>query len=212
MDNDFVVKLTIALYKVTGKMPEQEPLKIFIRKKALDILADSAILLNSSIILSKEEITKANQNIDKDIEILKSCFQVAQQQNWVDELNFVILNAEYQKIKREIEQTEKNVEIVKNSEVKEDVISQSEPSNVEEEGKGAKIEKPQTGSPSQLNDRQKKIIEILKQKQQCQVKDIEGILANVTKRTIRRDFAFLHKCGIVQRIGDKNTTLYKLIN
>jgi len=35
-------------------------------------------------------------------------------------------------------------------------------------------------------------------------------LPNVSKRTLRRDFEFLLKQGIVERIGERNETFYKI--
>ncbi len=43
MQEEKIIKLTNALYKVTGLFPKEEPLKFAIRKEALDILFFSNI-------------------------------------------------------------------------------------------------------------------------------------------------------------------------
>ena len=88
MDRDYLIKITLAVYKVTDIFPKEEPLKFLIREKANQILAD---------LVSKEKIEK----IRKNIEIINTYFEIAEKQNWVDELNFLVLKREYAKIKEE---------------------------------------------------------------------------------------------------------------
>jgi DeoR/GlpR family transcriptional regulator of sugar metabolism len=63
-----------------------------------------------------------------------------------------------------------------------------------------------------MNERQKKILEILKEKGKIQVGQIKEFFPNVSKRTLRRDFQSLVKKGIIERIGEKNKTFYQLKN
>ena len=58
--------------------------------------------------------------------------------------------------------------------------------------------------------RQKRIVEYLKEKGQAQVWEIQKIFPATSKRTIRRDFRFLLKQGVIDRIGERNKTYYKL--
>jgi predicted HTH transcriptional regulator len=63
-----------------------------------------------------------------------------------------------------------------------------------------------------ISERQKKILEILKEKRKIQVGQVKGFFPNVSKRTLRRDFQSLMKKGIIERIGEKNKTFYQLKN
>jgi predicted HTH transcriptional regulator len=63
-----------------------------------------------------------------------------------------------------------------------------------------------------INERQKKILEILKEKGKIQVGQVKEFFPNVSKRTLRRDFQKLVKKGIIERIGEKNKTFYQLKN
>jgi len=63
-----------------------------------------------------------------------------------------------------------------------------------------------------ISERQKKILEILKEKGKIQVGQVKEFFPNVSKRTLRRDFQSLMKKGIIERIGEKNKTFYQLKN
>jgi len=65
---------------------------------------------------------------------------------------------------------------------------------------------------SKLNERQAKILEILKEKEKVQVREIKEIFPQVSKRTLRRDFEKLVSQGLVERIGEKINTFYQLRN
>jgi len=65
--------------------------------------------------------------------------------------------------------------------------------------------------PSQfLPQRQEKILEILKEKGRAQVWEIQKIFPEVTKRTLRRDFEHMLAQGLIERIGERNETFYRL--
>ena len=61
-----------------------------------------------------------------------------------------------------------------------------------------------------LDTRKEKILEILKEKERIQVWQVNEILSDVSKRTLRRDFEQLLKQGLVERIGERNNTFYQL--
>lgn len=63
---------------------------------------------------------------------------------------------------------------------------------------------------NELNERQQRIMEALKEKEKSQVWEIKKIFPETTKRTIRRDFNYLLSQGLIERIGEKNDTFYRL--
>ena len=91
MEKNYIIKLTLALYRVTELFPAKEPLKFFLREKADEILAD---------FVCGERKSKFSESILEDIEILQNYFKIAEKQNWVDEKNFLVLEREYVKISR----------------------------------------------------------------------------------------------------------------
>jgi hypothetical protein len=58
--------------------------------------------------------------------------------------------------------------------------------------------------------RQRRIIEFLKEKGQAQVWEIQKVFPDISKRTIRRDFRTLLKQGLIERVGERNKTYYKM--
>ncbi|MBZ9577515.1 DeoR family transcriptional regulator [Patescibacteria group bacterium] len=61
-----------------------------------------------------------------------------------------------------------------------------------------------------LDSRKEKILGILKEKEKIQVGELKEFLPDVSKRTLRRDFDQLLKLELVERIGERNDTFYKL--
>ncbi|MEI7425008.1 MAG: DeoR family transcriptional regulator, partial [Candidatus Staskawiczbacteria bacterium] len=60
------------------------------------------------------------------------------------------------------------------------------------------------------SDRQNKIIEFLNKNGKAQVMDLQTVLPNITKRTIRRDLDDLLESGKIARLGDFNQVSYKI--
>lgn len=63
---------------------------------------------------------------------------------------------------------------------------------------------------SSLSVRQKKIIELIRNKEKTQVWELQKVLPEVTKRTLRRDLDELIKLQLVQRQGQWNAVFYRM--
>ena len=120
---------------------------------------------------------------EKNLEILNSFFEVVKAQNWVSPSNVLEVQQEYSKLKEEFKK-----------------LSEVELLKVEKKGE---LEETIPG-------RQQKILEVLKEKGKAQVWEIQKIFPEVTKRTLRRDFESLLNQGLIERIGERNDTFYKL--
>jgi len=178
MDTEYVFKITCALYRVTEFLPENEPLRINLRQKALDVLGD---------------VFRVKNNLKENIEIIQSYLKLTQEQGWLIKDNFIILARSYAKV---VEQSN-NVEPVS-------VLKQSQPKQAQRA-----IGKPAV-DVSLFKARHKKIIDVLKQKGDLQIKDLNQFLPGVTRRTVLRDVNFLLEMGAVKRVGVKNNTRYVL--
>lgn len=66
------------------------------------------------------------------------------------------------------------------------------------------------GVPNGVSDRQRKILEMLKRKEKVQVWELQKILPQVTKRTLRRDMDDLLQKNLVERRGSWNEVFYQL--
>jgi len=194
VEKDYLIKLCLAIYRITDLFPEREPLRISLREKANQILADSILFFNGNpVSLTKEQKKRFSERILGNISILQGYFEIAEKQNWLRRENFSVLEREYNMIEKEI----------KNG------FSKKESSDITKKEK----------SPSQVSQisldelkkgRYKRILEVLKEKEEVQVKDLKEIFSRVSKRTLRRDLNDLLKKGFVKRVGDKNRTVYKL--
>jgi len=126
-------------------------------------------------------------SLSTDLEILDSYFEVAKSQDWVKSEEILNLQKEYSKLKEFSQKTES-----KNN----DPI-EIPPQLFQEPVLGASL-------------RQEKILAVLKEKGRAQAWEIKQIFPQVSKRTIRRDFENLFKSGIVERMGERNDTFYRL--
>src|SRR3989344_146005 len=63
---------------------------------------------------------------------------------------------------------------------------------------------------NELDSRKEKILDFLKERGRDQVWEIKEILPDISKRTLRRDFDKLLKLKIVERVGERNETFYRL--
>jgi len=191
VEKDYLIKLCLAVYKVTELFPEKESLKFFSRERANRVLADSILFFSKNpVSLTKEQEKRFSEEILGNIKVLQGYFEVAENQNWVKKENFLVLKKEYDKIEKEINKgfsKKESSDIIKKEEV---------PSQIS-------LDKIKKG-------RYKKILEILGEKKEAQVRDLKEIFPQISKRTIRRDFDYLLRKGLVERVGDKNRTLYKL--
>ena len=192
MDKKFFIELTNDLYRLTILFPKEEPIRIKLRSLADDVLADLVTILEGDA----DEKREAAKSVEKTLGILNSMLQIAKDQKWTEEDDFEDVIDSYQSIKEEIEGfNERN---------------KKEKKDEKPLKKERKTSKP-TGSVISLNNRQKKILELLEKKGKMQVKDVlEGLDLSVTKRTIRRDFQKLMDMHFVEREGEANMTRYKI--
>ncbi|MBU3942654.1 DeoR family transcriptional regulator [Patescibacteria group bacterium] len=127
----------------------------------------------------------SEEEIKKDIEVMEGYLEITKWQNWVPFFDVLNIKNEYDKIKDSSVESETIQETIKLA-TRSDLVAKD------------------------LNDRKIRILEILKEKEMVQVWEINKILPDVSKRTLRRDFEQLLKDGYVQRIGETSKTFYKL--
>ena len=192
MDKEKLIKTTKNLYSLTLLFPKKEPLRYKMRELADNILDSLISVLNTNSSVPQSLVSET----EKDLEVLDSFFEVAKSQNWVSISEILNLQKDYSKVKEDFKKFSggKNIsetEISKNFLV----ISKDNSRAVPE---------------SQISLRQEKILDILKEKEKLQVKDLKDVFPQVSKRTFRRDFERLMKNGLVIRIGEKNNTFYQL--
>ncbi len=139
------------------------------------------------LVLMENLISKKQEKnkIVEDIDILLGCLQIGKDQGWLNSLNSLIVINEYQKIKNGF------LSVVNT----EGVQKRDAPSFV-------------------LNfpKRQKIILDFLSKNEKAQVVDLQKVLPEVTKRTIRRDLDELLAGKRISRSGEFNQIFYKILD
>ncbi len=211
-DKEYLMKLTDALYRVTGLFPQEEPLKKRIRQEGLRVLAYAVTLFSDPPLIFKEgEKDILRRQVLEGIAALDVYFELAQKQNWLDRVNFAILSNAYGKLKEEISERINQMPNSSSGDSRQAKSAGTE-SKPQEEGRGGGRIKPLRIDWSALkNKRHKKIISILQKKNKAQVKDLQVYFPQTSKRTLRRDMGYLVENGFLKRAGDRNDTFYQIV-
>jgi DNA-binding HxlR family transcriptional regulator len=189
MDKEYFIQLTKNLYHLTLLFPKKEPLRYKMRELTDEILANLLSILEGNFHKSGNFIAE----IEKDLEVLDSYFEVAIDQNWVRPEDVLEIQSEYSNIKEEIEKVK--------IEEKNNPPLQSARENINDN--------PVESDNDFINERQQKILDILREKGKTQVGQLVSVFPQISKRTLRRDFRSLLKRGLIERIGEKNYTFYQ---
>lgn len=177
-----LLKLTDAVYKLLEYFPESDPLKNRAKDKAL------AITENWASFQDPKGIERAKIQILEDIDVLLGYLWIGKTQGWLNFVNCLIVSNEYEKLKKSVQ----NLPLA----------------NI--------VAGPQQSSPKaslggeQISPRQRKIVEFLTKNEKGQVMDLQTVLPDVTKRTIRRDLDELLGQGKIDRMGGFNQIFYKI--
>jgi hypothetical protein len=222
MNKPYFIELTNKLYRLTFLFPAKEPLRNKIREVGDDILANLVVILEGEIGKRKESAFC----VEKEIEILDTLLELSKLQNWADSEEIKKIQEKYREIKTEVEEFndilrrktafyEQSALLIESEERKnrgkqEDGEKREEETPVEQTQPKREYPKKEKTTSFDLNDRQKKILELLNKQEKMQVKDFQKFLPSVTKRTLRRDFSFLTEKKAVKRIGSGNMTYYSL--
>lgn len=186
MDENFL-KTINATYMLAEYFPETDPLTIKTKEKVLDI----------------SESYVSGRHTQKDIDVLLNYLAMARGLGWISAMNYLIINKGLKAIK--------SADVGRRREsagaVAPRVFPEAEP---EPESKPV-LEKLPPKQKSNLTARQQKIIEFLRQKEKAQVADLQQVLPDVTKRTIRRDLDELLVSGIIVRMGEFNQVFYQIV-
>lgn len=233
---EHALRLTTALYRVSERFPEQEPLRRHCREYADEILAR---------ISSWDQGKKANK-ITGRIDALHSLLLVAAETGWVRGINIEVLTREYAILRDRVEQTvlpylpqeeaRKEGKEGKEGEVLESLdIPAGEagaaflltvPACAERAGvtstafagRFGGVEQKREADPAEAapdpypepTPRQKKILRHIADAKQAKISDFFPVLSGVSVKTIQRDLSELVSKNVLKREGEKRWTTYML--
>lgn len=232
MDKNYLIQITNDLYRLTLLFPKKEPLRYKIRELADNILAKFLRCAFESN--PAKTVENCSQPLLDDIKVLDGFFEVVKSQNWVKPVEILRIQEEYSRIRAEIKKIPKRVSNKETTQLGpaqiEKAINKDKPetsqeqqpqqmSNYETWTRNVEPVFVSESSPSFSaeksfekfgnKERQQKILEILREKGKAQVWEIKKFFPSVTKRTLRRDFKYLLKQGLVERVGMRNETFYQ---
>lgn len=185
--------LSLAIYRLTERLPKGEILVWQLKRLGNDAIGD---LVEGNL-----------DNCQKKISLLLIYFEIGQAQNWVREINWLVLRNEYQKLSSQI------IELAGES--------KKEPQPIEKEGKAETIDiashnikkqEIKTARPSKIfNTRQEMIIERMKTVSFLKMSELSSLFKDLaSERTLRNDLQILLKNGVLNKSGTNKTTQYFL--
>ena len=177
--------LTLAIYRLTDKLPKGEVLISQLRKLGNEAVGD----------LTMDNLAGAQKKID----LLLIYFKISQAQNWVSEINWLILKNEYQKLNLKIAGFRAGER--PKEEKRENIMSH----NVATEQ--TLLEPVQRRD--NLSSRQQKILEEFKNKDLVKMVDLIPLFKKtISERTIRNDLHVLIKKQLINKKGKRKSTVY----
>lgn len=197
MKDDFV-KLTNIVYKVLDYIPESDPLKNRAKDKALEMME----------YLVADDLEKINKQAVGDIDVLMGYIKIGRSQGWISDINGLIIANEYGKIRNQI--ATRAISASESTQNKPPIVLAGEGVQ-KRDAPSVFLHKKTLLKPAvNFSERQNKIIEFLNKNESAQVVDLQTVLPDVTKRTIRRDLDELLGLKRIHRFGEYNQVFYRL--
>jgi len=212
-----IFKLTLALYRVTALLPKKEPLKFALRHRALKVFSSLSISEQSSSLLSQVEKIDALKNNLVCLDNLKSFFQLAKEQNWIDGRNFIILENEYQKLGEILRSRFMELTAIKQiagpkakEEKKLDPLNKifTVKKEKEEEREDKEIKVSFFEDPEDMPILEKKILETLKEKGKMKRSEMEELFPSQGVRSLQRKLNGLKSKNLLEIARRGRDTFY----
>lgn len=213
-----VEKISNALYIITSFFPDEEPLRLEIRKKTLLILSDISILRTKR----GGKDVKVVAHISDHIGELMTLLTVARSANLVSPMNFDILEQELTKLASL--GSGNTGPIFDNGYFDSGLLPQAEPtsqSSISSQHQSVPKQKLVKHTPPVVSSstpkkkekraRREQIIDLLKQASDLTIKDISKHISGVSNKTIQRELGTLVDKGIVKKEGERRWTRYSLV-
>ncbi|MFA5755348.1 MAG: hypothetical protein WC909_03290 [Candidatus Paceibacterota bacterium] len=194
MMEENIIRLTNALYRATSFFPKEEPLKFAIRKEGLDVLFFINISRGKSVPSSNQEKEEATKKVLSKIELIKTYFSIAKEQDWISSENYSILERNYDSLKDFVSSR----------------VVVKEVKKIVEKAKPVEVKKTKDINYEELSSVQLKVLEILQNKGQLKSVEISESFPNMNPRTIRRELKGLKDLKIVVSAGGGKTTIYEI--
>lgn len=232
-----VFEVTLALYRVTDFFSKDEILRKQLREKANEIFAcvtEYGYSVNSehdaSIVIGKIHTITGFLGVARSLQIVKVINLTVLEREYNFLANFFT---------RELENYKKEEEIVNNQRIVKEIkpkkqtkaespeagelptwqeFSNKNLPEIKEAAKNGGVpNEPKSASKTELtsfniNNRQKSILEYLKQTKQAKISDFYSSFSAISSKTIQRDLQSLVAQNLLKKEGEKRWTIYSLLD
>ena len=200
-DQDILQKaldLALAVYRLTIQLPKNEVMIGQLRKLSNELIGD--LMMGNFV------------KYQKKTELLLLYFKISRAQNWVRDINWLILENEYKKLSRQVILFEKAGEEAQTiNGKKKRVFLRSEHVSIGSHNTDMNEQIAQLARENRLSARQQKILEEMKISESIKMSDLIPLFKNTaSERTIRNDLQILLKRGLIDKTGTHKTTVYFL--
>ena len=213
MNPDFFIRLTMAAHKVVNILPRQDPLRVQMQDSANKLLA-SLVLLAQENPVTKEQKRQVAPRAIRELGMLIAYLNYAKRTTQINPENFLVLEREYNRVGeflRKIHETQGDFYGSAGASPKSPAEAKQLASAPQPLPDAALERTPSSIPPkSRLSTRQTRILELMRNKPKTQVWELQKVLPEVTKRTLRRDLDDLLHRHLIIRQGEWNEVFYQI--
>src|SRR3989338_5079858 len=194
------LRVTAALYRVTGLLPAGEPLRTTLRKHANDVLA--------GCIAESHGVMHGSAGLESKIETLLGFITVAHTLPEVKQENFFVLEREY---RASVAEWARELKTRAGREQQAVHATHQAPANhvpaLAENPPQEPAREPASKGKA-ANERHRAILERLAQTPRVKVSDFYEIFQGISPKTIQRDLQELVSKNVIKKEGEKRWTIY----
>ena len=208
MTTDFFIRLILATHKVAGILQKEDPLRTQVQDSANKLLASLVLLAEETSFMPEQKRTVIPKAI-REVGELTAYLSYAKRVAKINPENFVMLEREYGRVGDFLRDLHEKAVVVSKPAVtvaQEQIIPKKnlQPVSVIDTKENT------SASKEDLSSRQSRILELMRNKPKVQVWELQKVLPEVTKRTLRRDLDDLLQRSFITRQGEWNEVFYQI--
>ena len=204
MNADFFVRLIVATHKVVNILPREDPLRVQVQDSSNKLLVSLILLVQENPAMSGQRPTVTARAI-RETGKLVAYLNYAKRTAEINPENFIMLEREYNRVGEFLRKIhEKSIVVNQERVVLKQEISTRQTVPVIKSKENTSVSK------GKLSFRQSRILELMRNKPKVQVWELQKVLPEVTKRTLRRDLDDLLQRSFIIRQGEWNEIFYQI--
>ena len=208
MNADFFVRLIVATHKVVNILPREDPVRAQVQDSSNKLLVSLILLVQENPVAPEQKRSVAARAI-REIGELVAYLNYAKRTAEINPENFVMLEREYSKVGEFLRKLHEKA-IVVNQPVNQERVVPKRNISTRQIVPVIKSKENTSVLKGELSSRQSRILELMRNKPKVQVWELQKVLPEVTKRTLRRDLDDLLQRSFIIRQGEWNEVFYQI--